>query len=296
MLTGPIINKAWAITKHYKSLWVLGAFAGSIPTWSFQWDMSKHQTLGGAGLFPESIGTSIALIMALLVLGLIFAILYLICSAGLIDAVNRIARGGQYKLGTSFSIGVDYFWRFLGIFILYIFAFIVMLLALAIPGAICFWINILFGFLSLVVLIPAGIVGFFVMYSVYELTRRAVVTRNVGIGDAVEEAWYLFRHNLATNAIFALVVLGLSLLIGLVFLVILGALAAPFVAIAFIQPPPVGLILALVLGIPVLFLVLILFNGVFGTFMSAIYTLFYFELLQPGQPITAAYPGQPPVL
>ncbi len=67
-------------------------------------------------------------------------------------------------------------------------------------------------------------------------------------------------------------------------------------ALAFIPPAPVGLILALILGIPVLFLVLILFNGIFGTFMSAIYTLFYFELLQPGQPITAAYPGQPPVL
>ncbi len=222
MLTGPIINKAWEITKHYKSLWVLGAFAGSMPTWVFQWDTGKQQTLGSSGLFTGSLGTSIALVMALLVLGLVFAILYLICSAGLIDAVNRIARGGLYKLGTSFSIGLDYFWRFLGIFILYLFAFIVLLLALAIPGTICFLIGTILGILSLLVLIPAGIVGFFVIYSVYELTRRAVVTRNVGIGDAVEEAWYLFRHNLATNAIFALVVFGLSLLIGLAFEVFWG--------------------------------------------------------------------------
>jgi hypothetical protein len=293
MLTGAIIRKAWEICKLHKSLWVLGAFAGGAPTFAFQW---QNRSLGlfGGHLSPLGAGAGVAIVMALLVFLFLFLILHLICAAGLVDAVNRLARGGAYKLSSSFSVGLDFFWRFLGLFILYLFACIASMVALVLPGALCFFINTVLGFLSLLILIPVGLAAFFAIFCIHELARRATVTRNVGLGEAVEEAWYLFRNNLATNAVFVLIIFALSILIVAVLVIILAALAAPFVAIAFI--PKFGLILALILGIPVIFLVLVLFNGLTGSFLSAIYTLFYFELLQPGTPVTSAYPGQPPAL
>jgi hypothetical protein len=293
MLTGPVIHRAWEITKLHKSLWVLGAFAGTAPTFAFQWQKGSVSLFGGHST-PIVAPAGLAITGLFMLFMAVFIIMHLITSAGLVDAVNRIARGGAYTLSASFSSGLDFFWRFLGLFILYLFASIVLMVALVLPGALCFFINSVFGILSLFVLIPVGIAGFFSIFCIHELARRATVTRNVGIGDAVEEAWYLFRHNLVTNAMFVLVIFILSIAIVLIFALTLAALAAPFVAIAFI--PNFGLILALVLGIPVVFLVLVLFNGVAGSFLSAIYTLFYFELLQPATPITIAYPGQPPAL
>ena len=290
MLVGPVVHRAWEITRHYKGLWVLGAFAGAAPTFAYQWQMSRDPSSSSLGFANLLTTANTILVLILLSLGVLTVILHLICSAALVDAVNRLARTGVYRLGASFSAGFDYFWRFLGLLLMNFLASIVLILLIGLPAALMFLAGTSIGFFSLIVFVPIGVVGFLSLFCIYELARRAVVMRGISIGDGVEEAWYLFRHNLATNAQLTLIVFGLTLAMVLIFIVIIGLAVAPFVTLALV--PHFGFILALILGIPVLFLVLVLFNGFSGAFLSAIYTLFYFELLQMGDSVTFSLPQE----
>ncbi len=70
-------------------------------------------------------------------------------------------------------------------------------------------------------------------------------------------------------------------------LVILGIVAGPFVAMALTGG--VGLVVALIIGLPLVLIVLWAIDGLTGSFFSTLYTLFYFELVEP-----AAAPAVPP--
>jgi hypothetical protein len=290
MLVRPLVNRAWEISRHYKGLWVLGAFAGVAPTLAYQWQMGRDPASSSLGLGNLQIAAHTVLALVLMSFGVLALILHLISSASLIDGVNRVARTGTYQLSESISAGVSYFWRFLGLLFLNFLVSIVLALAIGLPAALVFLASKSFGLVSLVLFVPVGLAGFLSLFCMYELARRATVMRDLSIGDAVAEAWYLFRYNLATNASLVLIMFGLTLAIVILFLIILSLSLAPFAALATV--PHFGLLIALILGIPVGLLVLVVINGFSGAFISAIYTLFYFELLQPSEPVPFVLPAQ----
>ncbi len=283
-----IIKRSWDIALNHKSLWLFGLFVQGVGQFNSVWSRPSHGNgenfaLNGGLWLLAGVG---------LVIGIGFAIMHFISSAALIDAVNKLSRGGSYTLGSSFSVGVDFFWRFVGLTILLIAAMIAVVLVLALPAVVCFLLNTVLGILSLVILIPAFLVGAYVLTNIFMLAQRAMVARNSSIGDALDEGYYLFRHNLGKCV--TIFIVNLLLLIGawIVAAVIIGIIALPFVPMAL--HGGAGLVMALVLGIPLILVFMLVFDGLFGTFSNAMYTLFYFALLEPmGSIAPGGYAGQP---
>ncbi|MEW6050532.1 MAG: hypothetical protein AB1644_05660 [Candidatus Zixiibacteriota bacterium] len=275
---GRLLNHSWNLAWRFKSLWVLGIFvSGGVP-FSMSWQ-DDTRTL-------SQLGASDAVILTLFVvattLATISLILYFLTSGSLIDAVNRITRGGSYRLGESFSNGFHFFWRMVGLGLLAFMSILVVVAVCAVPAILLFLVSTVLGVISLFILVPVAIAGIFVVAAVYQLAERVVVVRDSVVGDAIDEAWMLFRRHLGQNVILTLMYLCISLGFGMVFMMLAALVAVPFVVMALTSTA--GLILALAFGIPAVLLVAILVEGISGAFTSAMYTLFYFELL--GSPAT----------
>lgn len=281
-----LMNQAWELTWRFKSLWILGIFVSASAPISLDWQ-ENADTLSAFGV-PFTV--SVTLLTVALIIGIVLAILYFIASGSLIDAVNRLARGGQYRFGNSLANGLHFFWRMVGLGLLVFFAVAVWLAACAIPAVLFFLINTALGAISLIVVIPMGFAGIFAAASLYLLAERSVVVRDIGIGDGIDEAWTLFRRSVGHNVVLALIYMGVTIGFGLLFLVLAAVLAVPFVAMAFTSTA--GLVLAIGIGIPAVLLLALLVTGIAGAFTNAMYTLFYFDLLDSMQAPQAA-PAKP---
>jgi len=301
---GRIISESFQIAWRYKSLWVFGLFAGG--GFSFNLDLNNFpafksdfdtHAFGETMNFPLDIDWQILLpvflLMGFMMLG--YFIMHLISVPALIDGVNKIKRGGTYRFGSSFSAGVDFFLRYLGMILLAIFAFFVVIIVMVIAGAVSYAIA---GWIlltpALMLMIPAFFVVVFIFTSVFSLALRAMVVRNIGIADSLEEGYWLFRHNLSKNLIMILILIGFSIGIGIALVIVWLIVGAPIALVTLATGAGLvpAIILAVLIGLPISLVV----GGLSGTALQNFYTLFYFQLVEPGgQPQPAATPPAAPL-
>ena len=293
---GRIISDSFNISWRYKSLWLFGLFAGGGGS-GFNFDDSwfKKQDIGfdleeffETWDFTFDWHMLIPIGMALAVMGIGFIIMHLISVPALIDGVNKIKRGGSYRLGSSFSVGIDFFWRFFGlsiIAIMLIFGSIILAVAFGFFAYAIHWGVMVFYILIMIPVFLGFIVG---TTAVFELGTRAMVVRNIGIFDSISEGYLLLKRNIVNNILMFLIYIGLSIALGLGALLIWAIVGAPIALIALATGLGIipALILAVIMGLPISLIV----GGYIGTVVESLYTLFYFELVEPGgqvQPITA---------
>ncbi len=290
---GKMIRDSFALAWRHKSLWILGLFAG----WGsgFNTSFGKHDlsSMNGGDLSgtpfgklsqdPSQIWAWLApFLIGLAIFAMIYLVMYCIAIPGLIDAVNRITRGGAYKLSESFSTGVDFFWRTLGLTILsgmtavVVFGVVAGLLIISFKaGVVPFVVTLLFALPVIFMLAVA-------FACIVSLAQRAMVVRNISIGDALEEGYLLFRNHLGKNIVFVLIVIGLAIGIGMAVTIVAFVVYAPIVLLAYSLGLPlwsaflVAIIIALPISIPV--------GGFIGTFQSSLGTMFYFGLVEPTGP------------
>lgn len=289
METSPLIRCAWDLSWKYKSLWVFGLFLEGL--WTIQSSWREAQQEGGA--LSEIIGSGVLLplMLAGAVVWLIFGVMAVISSGALVDAVNKLTRGGVFKWGSSFSVGIDFFWRMLGIFLLYFGSLLALVLVLALPVVLLFWLHTALGVLALLVIVPVLFLGIFAIVTIFSLAQRAVVVRNASVGDALEEGYLLLKFQPWSCAKIFIVFILLYLLTGMLALVLISIVAAPFIAMAIATST--GLVMALAVGLPLVLLIMIVLDGLFGTFYHSLYTLFYFALLEPATAPQTGFTGQP---
>lgn len=285
---GHIIGDTFKIAWRNKSLWVFGLFAGGGGA-GFNFDDSwfKKQDLG---FDPEEFFQTwdipfdwrllIPIALALAVMGLGFMIMHLISVPALVDGVNKIKRGGSYRLGSSFSVGIDFFWRFFGlsmIAVVVVFGAILVAVAFGFAAYAVHWAVMVFYIL---IMIPVFMGLIFAATSVFELGTRAMVVRNIGVFDSIHEGYLLLKRNLGKNILIFLIYIGLSIGLGLGALLIWAMVGAPIALIALATGLALipALILAVIIGMPVSLVV----GGFIGTVVESLYTLFYFELVEPG--------------
>jgi hypothetical protein len=120
-----------------------------------------------------------------------------------------------------------------------------------------------------------------------------IVVRNCSIGDALSEGFLLMRQYLSkTIVMFVLIFfLGIAFVIGTLIMWAVVGLPIGGIVWAMTQSVAAGIVMAILFGIPISLVV----GGYFGTFFSSLYTLFYFELVEPSSsriPPAAAQPGQ----
>jgi hypothetical protein len=290
---GKMIRDSFALAWRHKSLWILGLFAG----WGsgFNTSFGKHDlgSMNGEGLSgtpfgnlsqdPSQIWAWLApFLVGLAIFAIIYLAMYCIATPGLIDAVNRITRGGAYKLSESFSTGVDFFWRTLGLTILsgmaavIVFGVVAGLLIVSFKAGVApFVVTLLFALPVIFMLAVA-------FACIISLAQRAMVVRNVSIGDAIEEAYLLFRNHLGKNVVFVLINIGLAMGLGIAVAIVALIVYAPIVLVAYSLGLPLwsAFLVAIIISLPVTIPV----GGYIGTFQSSLATMFYFGLVEPSGP------------
>lgn len=226
-----VLTRAWQITWKHKILWAYGFLL----------------TMFGFLFIPLSIIPVFApdisdrmidepWLALILVAGFFVFILALypvsvIMNGALTVGVLRAERG-EDKLSFMELIreSFPFFWRILGLMLLYGVAMIIAMLAFSALQVILTLVT--FG-LAAICMVPLSFLTYpviFIWYACMEQSMTAIVADNMNIMDAAQQGWQIFRKNIGAVAIVGLVLyLGVSFISGFAMLPML----APFLAIPF---------------------------------------------------------------
>lgn len=311
MQYGSMIKRAWQITWTYKYLWLLGIFAG-ITGWSSggsssgSSSSSRDFTSGkGADLgnlpklgdaLRELLPVLIVVGLVLFAIGLLFWIVGIAARGGLVKGVDEIEQGRPAGAGPAWSAG---FARWGGMF--------VMELLLGLPGLILAMVAVFA--IAVPVLAPlirgdepgpeavAGICGAviillviglplsFVIGVVRVLAQRHLILDEMSATGSIGAGWRLMRSRFKDVLLTWLanwglnIVASLVLAIPMVIVVLVIGVAAVVAGVAAAENGNYG---PLAGGVGVLlaaiFLVSLLFNAIWGTFTSALWTIAFRRL------------------
>jgi len=294
---GRIVQRSFEIAWRYKALWVFGLFAAGGSSLNFDFGQEPFPAMSPEAMpminpdmfTPELVMSVFALALIMVVL---FILAYAISNPALVDATNRLERGGKYSFGAALSAGIDYFARSLGLWLVLFLCtgailaggifILIILLTMADAGGGGGAGAAVLGVLGFLAMIPIMLVLYFATYTIGSLGQRALVVRDCGIGDALAEGWYLLKNNIMSSVVVFLIFIGISM--GLTFVAAIVFMAFNAIIHVFITPAGVGFqayfVVALIVGLPIS----LILGGYFGTFFSNLYTLFYFELVDPRPP------------
>ncbi|MEW6411365.1 MAG: hypothetical protein AB1483_02700 [Candidatus Zixiibacteriota bacterium] len=293
---GKIINRSFEIAWKYKSLWIFGVFAGSGYS-NFYINTGKKMNMDP--YFPSDLQnfhfpTELLGMFVLAILGMavIFMVLNILARGAIIDSTNKIQRGGLYRFSDAFSTGLDYFLRLFILLIIAVLSFLALVFVLVIIGIVAFAIHVALGVLSLLALIPAFLFGVFFFASVFNVAERVVVVRNTSITSALEEAYILFKRHIGKMALMFLISIAFAIALAIGLAMVWAIFGMPFAAIGLMadMSPLAALLIGILAGLPIT----IVLGGLVGVFYENLYTLFYFELVEPGAVAPEAVaPSQP---
>jgi preprotein translocase subunit SecG len=305
MSYGDLIRDAFRITLHNRYLWFFGFFVGGTGTnflgnvpsrgGNFDPDQFAQGVLGNAGVI-------LGVVVVVVLIALFFIILAMISQGALADSVAALDGGQERRFGSAFSSGTGNFWRVLGYYVVFFLVAIGLLTAIGIPVvlliggtfaatqatgvrvSVAVVVGILAVLLLIVVFIPLFIIG--------QYALRDIVVGRERILGSVGSGYSLFRHNIGRSLLLWLIQLGLSIGVGIAFILvvlIVGlVLFIPTIALA-VAGSSTGAIIAGVIAGLILLPLLLVAAGAIGTFFHAYWTLAYLRLTAP--PIPSPTPG-----
>lgn len=317
---GRIISRAWKITWRYRALWILGIFAGisgcqasggssghgsgdfSLPdgsTVSRDWSGD----LGSVARHAEQwLPLLVAGIGLLVILGIVWMVLHVAARGGLVVGANAAEEDRRLSLGTLWGSGFGRFWPLVGVDLLLRFpvfvAGLVLLVAIVVPilGLVAgggqpdsAMVVPVCG--SLAIGLPALFVFAAVLDMLHPLAERYVVLGVQGPLQATGNAWRFFRARFKHTFLMWLLSGALNLAVEfivaavVVALVLVFAVPAGMTALSSMYGVAWGLA---GIGILLLIVVLVLFSGVWGTFSSALWTMFFRDVTGMSAPAAQA--------
>ncbi len=298
---GAILKRSWQITWRYKALWILGIFAG------------VSGCAGGGGGGGNSVGSdiqdsmgikdlsntlpdlgayiplAIAAAVLLLVLSIIFWVLAVAARGGLVTGVSEIEEQRPRTLGEMWSAGFAKLPTLIGLELLLkgplviigVVVFIVVVLTVvsplfhdAQPGP-----GVAVGLCgSLAIGVPLLLVGSLILGVMHLVALRYVMLGGRGAIQAAGDSWHFLRARLKDTALLWL--LNLALNIAASFAVLIPAffvgvvVAVPFLAAVSARSWEALIVIGSVVFVLVM-LIAIAYNAVWGTYTSALWTLFF---------------------
>lgn len=325
---GAIIKRAWQITWRHKALWILGVFAGISGCqsggsggggggtgWSgdptdFGWSGNELGWFREVESVLESLLPVFAALLALLVMvWLLWAILGVAARGGLVVGVSEVEEGREHGLGTLWGAGFKRFWSVLGLEIL-VGLPIVLITLLMLFGVFAPLVGPLIGGQepgaeivapicgSLCLGIPVLIVLSLLLGVLRLVALRYIMLGGQGAIEALGNSWRFFRARMKDTVVMYLINAGLNIVAGIV-------LAIPAVIISVIAVVPVVMAASernwAAITAPIALLVLalvalsIFYTAVWGTYTSALWTLFFRRVTGMDVAVAAApAPASPP--
>lgn len=316
-----ILKKAWKITWRYKTLWLLGLFAGvtgpggggvgSGGGGGSGFDTASDDigaVPGSFGEFMDTVSAFIPLIIAvgaaLLLVGLVWWALSIAARGGLVAAVDAAESGREVSAGAGWAAGFGTWGRVfllelvlgLPVFLAAVTAFLLFLRPIAWalveggepgPGVIPALCG---GVVVLLLLLPVGVV----LGVLRIVGLRYAVLEDMGAFGAIAAAWGAVRHRIKDTALMYLVNWGVNVAVGLIIILLMTpvvgvAVVAAGIGIAGGMDGPTAAIL-IVFAVIVLVLLMLAYSSVWGAYTSAMWTIWWRRLT--GREVLAA-PGTP---
>lgn len=287
---GGILSQAWEIAWKYKSMWILGLLAGGGTSFNWNsgsWD-SSSQPLPMNGM-PD-MSALMPMLMGIVIVGLVMFCLTVIGNGGIVDANYRILRGYQYRLRDSFSAGIDMFFPMAGLILLTALFILSLFFVLGVAGFLLYTVHVGVMIIGLFVLIPIALFGIIFTVIMLNLAARVLMIRRTTVGNAISEAYLLFRNNAGQNLLFFFLLLIIEIAFSVVAVMVLTPIAVALWAGA--KGSTTGLVLALAIGIPLGLAVATAIVGFAGSFTNTAATIFYLRLLEP-EPETVSSGPEP---
>ncbi|MBI5231199.1 MAG: hypothetical protein HY876_03425 [Coriobacteriales bacterium] len=326
MQYGEIIKSAWRITWRYKNLWWLGLFAGAGGTsanFNSNYNSSNFSPSGGTSEpFPTDALAEfgdfvarfwpfiVAGVLLLLMIWLVFLILQVAATGGLITQVDAAERGApKVSALTGWGDGFHRFWplAILGFLVALPTLVVLLLVSLALFAVVAVplyaggqpsWaglIGVLAIFVLLViVLIPVNLV----LGVLGTIGQRGIMLAGQGPWESLLDAWRMVRTRFKDVALTWLILLGIAIGFGIamaiVILVLVGVIVVVFLGMGLAVPraTPVLIGLGVVVGL-VLAVIFSVISAAYATFHSAAWTLFW-RRATGRQPAAPPYPAAQP--
>ncbi len=290
MQYGKIISTGFGQAWKHKTLWIFGLFISGGMSFNV-FDITKRSDTGNwrgfnlpqvSDFLANNLFIIVFLVLAIILGIILFIVLGTISTGGLIDAAGQLKRNEPYSFGKAVRAGLTFFWRLLGLAILSGVVVVAFVIFLALIGVVAFVIHTAVGVLSLLFLIPIFMVGMFIAVITSAMAERYIVLRNNRVFDAITDGFNLWKSHLGPSVAYTLIYITIGIAVFLGILLVAISAILPFVGVAF-----VNLIVALIVGIPVVLAVLLVVEGFSGSAMHLMTTEFYFQLLEEGLPVPA---------
>jgi len=304
---GAVLKRAWEITWKNKGFWILGILAGCSASGRGNNGQAASGFRGydfGGGQLPEGqfqgfpelerffsrvdegtwIAVALAVLGVILVLALVFLVLGVIGQAGLIAGFARADDGHSIALGEAFNLGMQNFWKVLGIRVVVWVAGLIVGITVAVAlvavaiGTLGIGLLMLLPLICVlaIVLIPVawGLDAYIILAMV------AAVEEGLGVFDAFRKAWETVRANLGPVIVMALIlILGGGILSAVLGVPFIGVIVPAIFGFALGTETSIysGLAvtgLCLVIAIPIFILLI----GVLTTYTTGAWTLTYRRL------------------
>lgn len=251
-----MLKKAWQITWQNKFLWLFGLLTALIGNGSIYEILVRGFTkIGETSLALEHITwTRIFLLLtdikeflaenqlamfffslllfSCLALFVLVIWLAIVARGALLASIAKINKKEKINLSEGWALGKKFFWQILGINILarsLIFAF---LLVITIPTLLflketsgAMWQNLLLYLLTFVLFIALALI--ISLLNIY--ASAFVVIKNCKFFEAIQKSWNLFVKNWLVSLEMGLILFLISFCAGLLFLILSGLLAIPFI-------------------------------------------------------------------
>ena len=302
-----LMQDAWSLTWRHRFLWVLALFAGGSATCTLPANLGQSTNTGdledaireSGGEVPdlgEWLGDHITLMLTivavLLLTFLVLSVVSLIAQGEMARATVDLARGHGSSPGRSWRAGLQYFWRYLRLWLLLAAVWLVPLAVVAVlvvglvtaglvtrgaGGAVFFGLGLLFGGLGLLAFFLHSVP--FTIVTAY--AQRALVLEDAGAVNAVRVGVRLLRARLGASLLLWLVTLALGVVAGIavfvgVFIVFIVLLIVG--AIVSFATGPAGIVTFLVVAALGVLATPMLAYAVMNTFMWNYWTLAYLTL------------------
>ena len=215
---GEVLTRTWQITWRYKGLWVLGLLAGcgtgggggsggGSPASTGTGPQSYGQIEQVIGQIPVWVWMLVA--VSALILILVFFVLGVIGTGGLIAGFRQADEGKDISLGQALRLGTRYFWRLLGCRLL--------LLLLGIVAAALIFVAAIGSLgICLVPILCIGLPAAFLLGVYVSLAQISLIDDDQRTLGSFGRGWEVLRNKPGPVLLMGLILLGGGLVIGLI--------------------------------------------------------------------------------
>lgn len=287
-----ILRRAYDITLNNKFLWIYGALialgsgGGNFNGGGGSGKGTEHdQKIADsvANFFTNhwvAIGIAIGLFLLFLIA---IWVLGIISRGALIDSVNKIDAGTATDFKTGFKRGVHYFWRVLGIGLIFFLLILVIIAVIAMPIIYLVVLEkfapaIFIGIMGLLFFIP--IVIFLGLISQLSVLFGVILDRPVFA--AISEAHGLLIKNMSAIGLLWLITIGVSIIASTAMVIAalpLLLMAVPFVLGIYAAFQTTGLIVSIAISLLILMIAFAAVRGVFEVYLQTVWFLGFKELM-----------------